>query len=253
MVAAAVELRPHAPGRLVLPEPDAARFGAASRPSGVGERPRPNADGRAGAPDTTLPALDGFLRSGGSLSLLHVQAQLSLEHTVYNQAGQVLEASSLSISYERTELLLQRYAPAGAAPGGGEKANGDEAKAPAPGFDPLQALRDYASPENTAGRIVRFATEGFAHGRFSGGTRVDARGAFRDFILPFIEAATEQVLGLFGDALPDDVKQDVHRTLDLVRAGLQRFTDGGEALPSPAADAEAGDAQPEWSEGSRER
>lgn len=242
MVAAAVELRPSASGRLILPEPDAARFGAASRPSGVGEPPRPNADGRAGAQDTTLPALDGFLRSGGSLSLLHVQAQLSLEHTVYDQAGRVLEATSLSISYERTELLLQRYAPAGARQAGGDEATGDDAKAPAPGFDPLQALRDYASPENTAGRILRFATEGFAHGRFSGGTSPDARGAFRDFILPFIEAATEQVLGLFGDALPDDVKQDVHRTLDIVREGFQRFADGADAVPRPAADAEVQDA-----------
>lgn len=170
---------------------------------------------------------DPFRFSGQGLRLLHVRAEITLERAAFDRTGRALGVESLSLSYERTELLVRRYLGSPAEAGGAE----EEAAAPAPArFDPLQALREHFSPENTSNRILGFATAGFFSGRFSGGTGPDARGAFRDFILPFIEGAAREVLDAFGDLLPEEGRQDVQRTLDLIREGFQRFAEGGEAV-----------------------
>jgi hypothetical protein len=213
--------------RMFFPGGDAACCGAApARPaeSAASSLLRPAGAARAG--DLFPEGPDRFEASGYSLSYLHVRAELSFERTVYDRAGQTLSHESLSLTYERTQLLALRYGGGEPAGPGAEAAGETEGAA---GDDPFQALRDYASPQNTANRILRFVEDGFHGGRFSGGTGAEAREAFRAFIVPVIEGAAQDVLDAFGDALPEGVRDLVRRTLELIREGLGRFAEGGAA------------------------
>ena len=180
--------------------------------------------------------LDRFESSGwDSVRFTHVRAQLSFERTVYDRAGNTLQHESLDVTYERTELLLLKHGDAPAETDGAPAADAKSPDgAPTAAPNPLQALLDYTSPENTSNRILNFVRDGFLAGRFSAGSGDDARAAFQKFILPVIEGASQDVLDALGDLLPKDGRDRVAKTMDLVRQGLDRFAHGGDAAAEAA-------------------
>lgn len=94
-------------------------------------------------------------------------------------------------------------------------------QAPAPDeADPIPRLLEYFSPEKTARRIAEFVTAGFE--RTSFGDRGD-RGGFVDFILPYIRSGVDKALAAFGDALPDEAREQAESTFEKTRALLGEF------------------------------
>lgn len=127
-------------------------------------------------------------------------------------------------------------APPGASEGPGAPANGP-ASQKAIGKNPLSALLEAFAPDRVADRIADFAKGGFGH--FLNGNEDSAgmRGAFRDFITPYIDRGYSEALDFLGDLVPEDIRSLLAKTRSLVDERLASFVEEGESAPSTAAPA----------------
>ncbi len=174
-----------------------------------------DAPGEGSARADSLPSVD--LR-GARASYLEVSIQIHIERSVLTEAGQALgqETIDLSIRYQRLDVQIPQ--------GGGEE---PEAQA-----DPLQQLLEHFSPEKTAQRIADFVTRGFGRTSFGSENRPESRGAFVQYLLPFIRKGANDALASFGN-LPDEIRKKAEDTVQRVEEKLGAFAREG----SPGATA----------------
>ncbi|MBI3098963.1 MAG: DUF5610 domain-containing protein [Planctomycetes bacterium] len=137
------------------------------------------------------------------------------------------------------ERLVARI---GGAPEGGPgkgpvppDAAGEAAKGPLAAAlnNPLSALFEAFAPEKVAGRIANFAEGGYTRFRNGNADTEGLRGAFRDFIAPYIEKGYNEALGLLGDSIPGDIRDLLSKTKSLVDQRLSAFVSGGAAEAEP--------------------
>lgn len=185
-------------------------LGSLFRSTGVPFPPAPvtaNGDGsgEGSAPAGSLPSID--LR-GGRASYLEVSVQIHIERSVLNEAGQALgrETIDLSLRYQRLDVQIP--------------AEGEEE--PEARGNPLQRLLEQFSPENTAQRIADFVTRGFGRTSFGEEDTPESRGAFVQYLLPFIRKGANDALASFG-TLPEDVRQRAEETIGRVDEKLGAF------------------------------
>lgn len=98
-------------------------------------------------------------------------------------------------------------------------------KAAVPGF--LAKLREFFSPEKTAGRIFDFATKHYGQGSFTGEDSEALRSRYREFILPAIEQGFAEARGIMG-ILPDEVEAEVDQTFSIIQGMFEKFVSGEE-------------------------
>ena len=94
--------------------------------------------------------------------------------------------------------------------------------------DQLTYLRDYFSPENTAGRILDVALSFFGISEIakSEGDTESARQNFSDFIGGAINEGFRQAREILGD-LPEEIAGGIDKTHTLVFSGLEDFVKNG--------------------------
>ncbi len=91
-----------------------------------------------------------------------------------------------------------------------------------------QSMKDYFSPEATAGRILDFATAFFpASEAFKeGGDTEEARKKFADMMGKAIQKGFDQAMGSLG-TVPDATQKGIDKTHELVFKGLDDFVKNG--------------------------
>ncbi len=92
-----------------------------------------------------------------------------------------------------------------------------------PGF--LARLREFFSPEKTAGRIFDFATKHYGQGSFTGEDSEELRSRYREFILPAIEQGFAEARGIMG-VLPEEVSAEVDQTFSIIQGMFDKFVAG---------------------------
>ena len=205
-------ITPASLNRLLAPGSDTSRSSLASL--------LPSLEGGAGnserAPQRAREG-DSVQLSGNRISYLGVSMQLHLERSVLDQAGRAVgrEILDIQILYERIEAEGFQGAPA-------ERPEGEE--------DPLSSamnhLLDYFGVEKTAQRISDFVQKGFGRTSFGETDTAESRGSFVDFILPFIRTGVDSALAMFGEMLPDEIRQQAEGTFKRVQELLEEFAGG---------------------------
>lgn len=94
--------------------------------------------------------------------------------------------------------------------------------------DFLGSMKDYFSPEKTAGRIVDFATAFFplSDAFKKAGDTEEARKEFSEMMGKAIQKGFDQALGTLG-SIPKSVKDGVDKTHELTFKGLEDFVKNG--------------------------
>ncbi len=113
--------------------------------------------------------------------------------------------------------------------------------------DFLAKLRDFFSPEKTAGRIFDFAVKHYGQGSFTGADDAAQRTRYRDFVLPAIQQGFDAARAEMGK-LPDSVSAEVNKTFDLLRRRFEQFVTNGlpqdQAAPEQSVATSALESQP---------
>lgn len=99
-------------------------------------------------------------------------------------------------------------------------------------FDPkdlLASMQDYFSPENTAGRIVDFATAFFPMSEAfkKGGDTEEARAQFAETMRAAVQKGFDQAAGILGKNLPKNVQEGIDKTHELTFKGFDDFVKNG--------------------------
>lgn len=104
---------------------------------------------------------------------------------------------------------------------------GTEKTNPSP-TDFIDKMKDYFSPENTADRIVDFATSFFPNSaQFkSKGNTEEARGEFADIMRKAVQKGFDQAMGKLGK-VPQNVQDGIDKTHDLTFKGIDDFVKHG--------------------------
>lgn len=94
--------------------------------------------------------------------------------------------------------------------------------------DFMAGLKDYFSPEKTAGRIVDFCTAFFpASDAFkAGGDTEEARGKFAEMMRAAVQKGFDQAMGTLGK-VPQKVRDDIDKTHELTFKGIDDFVTYG--------------------------
>ena len=168
--------------------------------------------------------LDGFeLSPDSAASLQYASAQFEVNYqairSINGANGQ--ETTQINFSFSASFEYLQMSSGA-EAPFGTEGAEGAGAN------DPIAMLKDFFSPESTAGRILDFALGFFpaSEAYETGGDTEEARSQFADFIGGAIQKGFDEALGILGE-LPGNVQEDIDKTHDIVFSGLDDFVNEG--------------------------
>ncbi|OHB77730.1 MAG: hypothetical protein A2Z34_03140 [Planctomycetes bacterium RBG_16_59_8] len=166
---------------------------------------------------------DSIELTGGSIQSLKISLQYHLERNILDKAGNLLgrRTIDLNIRYEQFSFT-SRQEPTPAPTEEGEPAEGGgEEKVETNPF--LQKLLEYFNPEKTAQRIAGFVMGGFGKTSFGESDAPDSRRQFVDFITPFIRSGVDSALAAFGDALPDEIRQNAEETYTRVEELLGTF------------------------------
>lgn len=99
------------------------------------------------------------------------------------------------------------------------------------GIDPndmMASLKDYFSPEKTAGRIVDFATAFFpmSDAFKAKGDTEEARNEFAEMMRNAIQKGFDQAMGVLG-AVPKSVQEGIDKTHELTFKGIDDFVKNG--------------------------
>ena len=92
--------------------------------------------------------------------------------------------------------------------------------------DFLAKLKEYFSPERTAGRIFDFAVKHYGKGSFTDADDEAQRTRYRDFVLPAIQQGFDEARALMGQ-LPDEVSAGVDKTFALIQSQFEKFVNQG--------------------------
>lgn len=92
--------------------------------------------------------------------------------------------------------------------------------------DFLAKLKEFFSPERTAGRIFDFAVKHYGKGSFTGADDEAQRTRYRDFVLPAIQQGFDEARAEMG-TLPDAVTAEVNKTFDLISSRFDKFVNEG--------------------------
>ncbi|MCL1999838.1 MAG: DUF5610 domain-containing protein [Planctomycetes bacterium] len=94
--------------------------------------------------------------------------------------------------------------------------------------DFLASMKDYFSPEKTAGRIVDFATAFFPNSAAfkAKGDTEEARAEFAEMMKNAIQKGFDQAMGVLGK-LPKAVQDDIDKTHELTFKGIDDFIKNG--------------------------
>ncbi len=94
--------------------------------------------------------------------------------------------------------------------------------------DPMEALKEMFSPENTAKRILDFALSFFPGSSqyAEGGDNEDSRQNFADYIGAAIQKGFDQAMGILG-TVPEETQDGIDQTHEIVFGGLDDFVKNG--------------------------
>ncbi len=164
---------------------------------------------------------DSVSLSPQSQGLLGPRVQLDLEFTslkvVQGLFSKGNEKNDPAGPLKRFANLLR-----GAADAAGVDKPKDAAGVP----DFLAKLKEFFSPEKTAGRIFDFAVKHYGKGSFTGADDEAQRTRYRDFVLPAIQQGFDEARAQMG-TLPDNVTADINKTFDLLQSRFDKFVNEG--------------------------
>ncbi len=164
---------------------------------------------------------------GGAMTAASYQFELNYQvvQAVSGATGQ--SAQSMSFSIEGSAAFMQALT--------GTENPQDAQKVASK--DPMEMMRTFFSPENTARRILDFSLNFFKMSSFfeDGGDTEEARGGFADFIGKAIQKGFDEAMGILG-SVPEETQQDIDKTHELVFDGLDDFVENGREI-DPNSDA----------------